>query len=322
MLIGNVRLDTPVMLAPMAGSTDVAFRETCFSMGCGYACTEMVSAKALCFRDKKTKTLLARGALEGPLAVQIFGSDPDTMAEGARLALEGSGADVVDINMGCPMPKIVKNGDGSALMKAPGKAAAVIRAVCRASPAPVTVKFRAGWDADHINAPEFAKMAEDAGAAALTIHGRTTAQLYSGRASRDVIRAVCDAVTVPVFANGDICSGQDALDLLSQTGAAGLAVGRGAEGNPWLFREIYAALAGEAIPSPPGIEERLSVALRQITRAAELKGERMAILEARHHLVRYLKGIRGAAAFRAKAAQVSSLAEAAALKEEIIASLG
>lgn len=280
-----------VMLAPMAGVTDFAFREVCARTGACATVTEMVSAKALCYGDKKTASLLRRnrGVLCG---VQIFGSEPEFMARGAQLALELSGADFVDINMGCPMPKIVNNGEGSALLKDLSLAGRIIRAVAEAVDVPVTVKTRKGWDKSHVNAVELAKAAEDNGAAAITVHGRTKTMLYSGVADWDIIAAVKRSVSIPVIANGDIASPEAALRCRSRTGADCLMVGRAAFGDPWLFAQIQAALAGQPIPERPPLAKRMELALEQMELALEDKGEHIACLEARKQLAWYLRGVR------------------------------
>ena len=280
-----------VILAPMAGVTDYAFREICAGLGACATVTEMVSAKALCYGDKKTASLLRRNA--GVLCgAQIFGSEPEFMARGARLALELSGADYIDINMGCPMPKIVNNGEGSALMKDPALAGRIIRAVCDAVEVPVTVKTRKGWDKSHVNVVELARIAQDNGAAAIAVHGRTKTMLYSGTADWDVIAEVKRAVSIPVIANGDIVSPEAALRCLARTGADAVMVGRGAFGDPWLLAQIRAALAGEPVPERPPLAERMELALRQIELAKEDKGEHIACLEARKQLAWYLRGVR------------------------------
>ena len=239
-----------VILAPMAGVTDYAFRQVCAELGAEATVTEMVSAKALCYGDKKTASLLRRN--EGVrCGVQIFGSEPEFMARGAQLALELSGADFVDINMGCPMPKIVNNGEGSALMKDPALAGRIVRAVCDAVDVPVTVKTRKGWDKSHANVVELAKVLQDNGASAVAVHGRTKTMLYSGVADWDIIAAVKRAVSIPVIANGDVISPEAALRCLNRTGADAVMVGRAAFGDPWLFPQIRAALAGEPVPERP-----------------------------------------------------------------------
>ena len=280
-----------VILAPMAGVTDYAFREICAGLGAQVTVTEMVSAKALCYGDKKTASLLRRNA--GVVCgAQIFGSEPEFMARGAQLALALSGADYIDINMGCPMPKIVNNGEGSALLKDPTLAGRIVRAVVDAVEVPVTVKARKGWDKSHVNIVELAKTVQDNGAAAIAVHGRTKTMLYSGAADWDIITELKRAVSIPVIANGDVISADAALRCLRRTGADGVMVGRAAFGDPWLFQQIKAALSGEPVPERPPLAERMEVALRQIELAREDKGEHIACLEARKQLAWYLRGVR------------------------------
>ncbi len=290
MRIGTKELPGGAILAPMAGVTDYAFREICASLGAAATVTEMVSAKALCYEDRKTRALLRRS--EGVFcAAQLFGSEPEVMAKAARIALELSGCDAIDINMGCPMPKIVNNGEGSALMKDVELAGRIVRAVAEAVPVPVTVKTRKGWDKGHVNVVELARCVEENGAAAIAVHGRTKTMLYSGAADWDIIREVKQAVSIPVVANGDIDSPEAALRCLRRTGADGLMVGRACFGDPWLFWQIRAALAGEPVPERPPLSERMETALRQIELAREDKGEHIACLEARKHLAWYLRGV-------------------------------
>ena len=252
MQIGTVKIDGRLVLAPMAGVTDLAFRRICREHGAALTVTEMVSTKALCYQDRKTPRLLELAPDEHPAAAQIFGHEPETMAEGARIALEKSGCDIIDINMGCPAPKIAGNGDGSALMRSLPLASRVIEAVVKAVNVPVTVKFRKGWDEGSVNCVEFARMAEQSGAAAIAVHGRTRAQQYSGCADWDAIRAVKQTVSIPVIANGDVAVPEDAVRILEYTGADGAMIGRGALGDPWIFERANAS-RNRRLPSPAAI---------------------------------------------------------------------
>ena len=291
MKIGAVDIPSRLALAPMAGVTDAAFRQICAELGAGYTITELISSKALCYHDKKTFSLLTQFPGEHPAAVQIFGSDPVCMAEAAQIALEHTGADIIDLNMGCPMGKIVNNGDGAALMKDPEKAGHIVEAVVKAVSVPVTAKFRRGWDMGSCNCVEFAQTLEQAGISAVAVHGRTRAQVYSGKADWNCIRAVKEAVHVPVIANGDIWEPQDAARILQHTKADMAMIGRGCFGNPWLFQQAKAVLEGTEVPPLPPLAERCETAVRQFELAARYKGERVAVLEARRHYCWYLKGV-------------------------------
>ena len=291
MKIGNVTIESRLALAPMAGVTDLAFRQICRELGAGYSVTELVSAKALCYQDQKSRKLLKLAPNEIPAAAQIFGSDVGCMAEAAQIAAEVSGAAIIDINMGCPVGKVVANGDGSALMKDPEKATRIAEAVVKSSPVPVTVKMRRGWDKGSINAVELSKMLEQVGVSAVCIHGRTRTQMYGGQADWTTIREVKEAVSIPVIANGDVFSADDAVRILQFTGADMAMIGRGAFGNPWLFQQAKAALDGEVVPPLPPLAERMELAQRQMELSVADKGEHIAMLEARKQLCWYLKGI-------------------------------
>lgn len=292
MKIGDINIENNIMLAPMAGVTDLAFRIICKEMGVGITVTEMVSAKGIYYNDKKTNTLTEIDPRERPVALQIFGSDPHIMASvvGERLNNRND-IDIIDINMGCPTPKIVKNGDGSALMKDPLLAEAIISNVSKTSNKPVTVKIRKGWNQESANGVEIAKIAEASGAAAVTIHARTRDMFYSGEADWNFIGKVKEAVNIPVIGNGDIFKAQDALDMINKTGCDGVAIGRGSMGNPWIFRQINQLLKGET-PALPSSEEVLETIIRHINKVCDLKGERIGVREMRKHIAWYIKGMR------------------------------
>lgn len=325
MKIGQKEIEYPVFLAPMAGVTDRAFRSLCRETGADYTFTEMISAKAVHFRDRKTALLCSFGKEETPLSVQIFGSDPDTMGECAEKisnntvfgCVNSRRPDGIDINMGCPVKKVAGNGDGSALMKDPALAESVISAVVKATDLPVSVKIRSGWDASHINAVEIALRAEKAGAAFVTVHGRTREQMYGGKADRKVIAEVKRALSIPVIGNGDIASGEDALRFFEETKCDGIMVGRAACGNPFLFAEIASALRGEPYRKPSK-EERIRMAKEQLHRMVLFKGEEGAVCEARKHMAWYLRGMRGASAVRGRINEVKTEEEMLLLLDSVV----
>lgn len=305
-------------LAPMAGVTDAAMRLLCHEQGAAWAVSEMLSAKGWVFsggRNRNAQDILARLPGEGPAGLQLFGSDPAYIAEAAR-RLENAGFQFFDLNFGCPAPKITGNGEGSAMMRDPVRLGAVVRALSEATSLPVTVKIRAGWDSSSINAPEVARICEDNGAKAVAVHARTRDQQYAGKADWRIIRDVKRAVSVPVFGNGDVRGGADALRMLDETGCDAVIVGRAAQGNPWIFREIAAAMQGEKVP-PPTPEERMEMAVRHFQLEAQLYGEKLAVLQMRKHIAWYAHGMKGASRFRERINQMNSAEEVlAALKEK------
>ena len=310
MRLGKLAFQFPVFLAPMAGVTDLPFRLLCRVQGCDMTYTEMISAKGLLYAGERTRALLSTAQAERPCGVQLFGSDPEILADMAKKVISEQGEEIalIDINMGCPAPKITGNGEGSALMKNIPLAGRIIEAVAKAAfPVPVTVKFRKGWDETCINAVPFAKMAEAAGAAAVAVHGRTREQGYSGRADWDIIAEVKAAVSIPVLGNGDVFTGADAVNIKAHTGCDGILIGRGAQGNPWIFREVKAALNGQPY-TPPTWGERITMAIAHGRMQQQYKGDH-GVIEMRKHLSWYLKGVQGAAGLRAEINRCTTLSK-------------
>lgn len=306
MKIGNFEIERPLILAPMAGVTDWAFRTVCARLGANMTVTEMVSSRALVYKDKKSAALLRKN--EGSICgAQIFGNDPQIMSEGARLALEISGCDFLDINMGCPMPKIANSGDGCGLMRTPELAGDIVKAVCKAVTVPVTVKCRLGWDKGSQNILDFAKRMEDSGAAMLSVHGRTKSMLYSGTADWDMIAKVKEQITIPVIANGDIVDGPSAIKCLKWTHADGLMIGRACFGDPWVFQEVTAYLNGEGSGDRPALSKRVDLAVSQFELALADKGEHIACLEARKHFAWYLRGVSHSSYYKEQISAIQSM---------------
>ena len=295
--IGNLCIDRPVILAPMAGVTDLPFRVLCREQGCGMVCTEMVSAKAITYKNKNTFFLMETVPQERPVSLQLFGSDPDIMAEAARMIADRD-FDVLDVNMGCPVPKVVNNGEGSALMKQPELAGRIVRSLVETIDKPVTVKIRKGFDDDHINAVEMAKIVEANGAAAVAVHGRTREQYYSGKADWEIIAKVKDTVSIPVIGNGDIFTPEDAKNMMEQTNCDGVMIGRGAQGNPWIFHQIKTYLETGMVPEKPPFSEVCRMILRHAKMQIEWKGEKRGVREMRSHAAWYTAGYPHSASLR------------------------
>lgn len=316
--IGDVPLKSHAVLAPMAGVSDRAYRELCVRFGAAYCVSEMVSSKALSFNSKKSEELMEISDLERPCGIQIFGDDPKCMADAAKHALENK-PDIIDINMGCPAPKISSNGSGSALMKNPRLCGEIVKAVTAVTDIPVTVKIRKGWDDDSVNAVEVAKICESAGAAAITVHGRTRQQYYKPPVDYDIIRAVRESVSVPVIANGDIDSAERAKEVMEITGCDLVMIGRATLGNPWIFSQINAYLENPNVKiHTPDLEERLGVMIEHIGKMVEYKGEHMAMLQARKLVVGYFKGMKGAAALRNEAGKIKTLDDLYELRQKAL----
>ena len=320
MRIGNLEVKNPIALGPMAGVTDWAFRTICAEMGANITVTEMVSSRALVYKDQKSAKLLKKnsGSLCG---AQIFGNDPAIMAEAAVLALEISGCDFLDINMGCPMPKIANSGDGCGLMRTPELAGEIVAAVAKTVNVPVTVKCRLGWDKGSINVLDFTKRMEASGAAMITVHGRTRAMLYTGVADWDMITKVKNQLSIPVLANGDIIDGEKAVKCLKRTGADGIMIGRASFGDPWVFAEAKAALSGEPIPQRPALKDRIAVAVRQFQLSEQDHGEHIACLEARKHFAWYLRGVRNASYYKNQISSMNTMEDIYRIAKDIVRDL-
>ena len=317
MKIGNLEITDKAALAPLAGVADRAFRELCRGYGAAYTICEMASAKGISLGDKKSSELLSITDTERPAGSQLFGNSPETMATAALKALEYS-PDFIDINMGCPAPKVASSGGGALLMKDPVASAKIVKAVVEVSTVPVTVKMRSGWDADHINAVELAKRCEDAGAAAITVHGRTKVQMYAPPVNTDIIRLVKEAVSIPVIGNGDVIDGPGAARMMEETGCDMVMVGRGALGRPWVFSQINAYLNHEIILPEPPVSQKMLVMIKHIKTLCEYKGERIGIREARKHAAWYTKGLQGAANYRARIGLINSVEELEQIALELI----
>ena len=318
MYIGNIEVKNSVFLAPMAGVTDWAYRTVCAELGAGVTVTEMVSSRALVYQDQKSRKLLRKN--EGSICgAQIFGNDPEIMAEGARLALEISGCDFIDINMGCPMPKIANSGDGCGLMRTPELAGEIVKAVTKAVDVPVTCRL--GWDKGNINVLDFTKRMEDNGAALVAVHGRTRAMLYSGVADWDMITKVKNQLSIPVIANGDITGGETAVKCLKRTGADGIMIGRSVFGDPWIFEEVSYALRGEEYPGRPCLADRIAVAVRQFQLSEQDHGEKIACLEARKHFAWYLRGVSHSSYYKKEITSLTTMEDIYRVAKDVVRDL-
>ena len=320
MRLGKYEIENPLILGPMAGVTDWAFRTICAELGANITVTEMVSSRALVYQDQKSRKLLRKN--EGSLCgAQIFGNDPEIMAQAAVLALEISGCDFLDINMGCPMPKIANSGDGCGLMRTPELAGKIVEAVVKAVDVPVTVKCRLGWDKGNINVLDFTKRMEDSGAAMVTVHARTRAMLYSGVADWGYIRKVKDQLSIPVIAKGDIVDTASALRCLKWTGADGIMIGRATFGDPWIFQQVSAAVAGCEVPQRPILKDRIAVAVRQFELSEADHGEHIACLEARKHFAWYLRGVRNASYYKKEITSMNKMEDIYRIAKDIVRDL-